>query len=101
MTALLPIPANKTISPFMTLHHPNGRSKRTDTRGRAFAGSQLHLQVWANHRTNALSSAITESLGLAITPDEVEWRSPRADNKYREFRDAAFLRAIGLEGYVE
>lgn len=85
----------------MTSHRPNGRSKRTDTLGRAFVGSQLHLQVWANHRTNALSSAITKSLGLAITPAEVEWRSPRADNKYREFRDGAFLRAIGQEEYDE
>lgn len=89
-----------------TMGDPNGGSgnvprrrsvRRTDTYGRAFAGSQRHLQTWVNERTDALSRSVAEALALDVAPSAFDWRSPLAGAKYREYRDGAFLRAVGLE----
>ena len=71
------------------------RPKRRDEFGRAFAGSQLHIQVWVNCRTAQLTTAVTEACRLP-KHTALRWLSP-VPPTFREFRDGAFLRALGLE----
>lgn len=73
------------------------RAKRTDKEGRAFAGSQLHLQIWVNRRSQELSRYLLDALRIVAPPDAVRWLSPLEGARFREYRDGAFLRAIGLE----
>ena len=73
------------------------RAKRTDDEGRALAGSQMHLQVWANRRSQDLSTRILAAFDLDLPPTVVRWLSPIEAGRYREYRDGAFLRAIGQE----
>jgi hypothetical protein len=72
----------------------NEERGRRDERGRARRGSQLHTQIWVNCRTEAFSSAVLGALGLHQAADTIQWKSPLSTNGYREYRDAAFLRAI-------
>lgn len=73
-----------------------GSSKpRRDDHGRAFGGSQLQMQIWANSRRELLSSALRTALNLP-TESAVEWVS-QVPPKFGEFKDGAFLRALGLE----
>ena len=66
------------------------------TIGRAERGSRLQMQIAVNRRSEELSRRVVETFpelqdrGAAIT-----WRSPLAPD-YEEFRDAAFLSAVGL-----
>ncbi len=71
-------------------------SKRTDENGRAFKGSQAQVQMYVNERRAALNLAITGPLG--IDDWELEWVSPLEAKKYREYQDAAFLRAVDQAG---
>jgi hypothetical protein len=73
---------------------PKKKQKRRDDLGRAYAGSQLQIQIWANCRQSELSAAVCDSLALPAKSD-VAWISPVAP-KFREFKDGAFLRALGL-----
>lgn len=68
---------------------------RRDEHGRAFAGSQLQMQIWANARRERLSGAVCTALGLP-TDSAAEWVSP-VPPEFGEFKDGAFLRALGLE----
>lgn len=68
--------------------------KRRDEQGRAYAGSQLQIQLWTNCRESTLSAAVCEVLHLPAN-SVVKWVSPRPP-KFREFKDGAFLRALGL-----
>jgi len=73
------------------------RAKRTDDKGRAFAGSQMHLQVWVNRRSSELSRRILTAYNINLPPDSIRWLSPIEAASYREYRDGAFLRAIGAD----
>lgn len=71
------------------------RSKRQDQDGRAFAGSQRHLQTYV------ASAALRETLDVAITQQlrglagsEVEWLSPLPEARYAELSDKRFWTAI-------
>src|SRR3989442_874194 len=68
--------------------------KRTDELGRAFAGSQLQVQLYVNRRQAELNLAISESVELR-SDQTIEWRSP-LEPRFAEYRDGAFLNALGL-----
>ena len=72
-------------------------TKRVDDAGRAFAGSQLQMQLHATHRLAAFEAAICESLG----EEEVDLISPVAAESFREYMDGSFLEALGLRQYRE
>lgn len=73
---------------------PSRRAKRVDEAGRAIAGSQLQLQLYVHCRRAEIDSAIQNALHLDAAP--LDWRSPLESSRYKEFRDAAFLRIMGL-----
>jgi hypothetical protein len=75
----------------------HSRWKRRDGFGRAFAGSQMHLQVWVNCRRERLNRAVGELFG-APARGALDWRSP-VPPQFTEFRDGAFLSALGLSSY--
>lgn len=65
--------------------------QRQGSRG-SLKWTQLLLQTPAG----PLDAAVREALSLA--PDVViDWKSPRNDDEYAEYRDTSFLREIGLE----
>lgn len=68
--------------------------KRRDECGRAFAGSQLQLQLYVNRRRSEIDQAICKSLNMT---DDVfmDWRSP-IEPTFAEYMDGAFLRALDL-----
>jgi hypothetical protein len=58
------------------------------------------MQRVANGPSNPIEKAIRAELDL---PDEVtiDWRSPRADDDFAEYRDSAFLERVGLERFQD
>lgn len=71
--------------------------KRTDAHGRAFAGSQLQMQIYVARRQSELSQAVLEALrqiGRRFT--SIKWVAPLEARKFYEPRDRAFLTAVGL-----
>ncbi len=70
---------------------------RIDSTGRAHAGSQRQIQTYVNERTDALNSAITQSLSrYNLDGKYVHWVSPLAADTYSEYRDWEFLERVGL-----
>ena len=80
--------------------HPTGLESpvvmRTDGAGRAFAGSQLQIQIAVSRRQDELSRATADAIGLPSRSSLV-WKSPLEEERFAEYRDAAFLRVVGLE----
>ncbi len=75
---------------------------RQDEVGRAFAGSQLQLQIYVNRRADELSRAILAALNPKTAADcNVRWVSPLEVEKFAEYHDADFLRVLGLDRLVE
>jgi len=70
---------------------------RCDAAGRALAGSQRQIQFYVNEQPKLLETAISESLRTELP---VQWVSPLRSDRYREYRDAAFLSALGLSKYT-
>ena len=59
-------------------------------------GSLKWIQALVNQRADLLDRLVRERCGLE--PDEaIEWVSPLADDQYAEYRDASFLRRLGVE----
>jgi len=75
-------------------------TSRVDENGAAYAGSQLQTQLYVNKRTNTLDSAIRAEFS-DLTEASFEWRSPLAEDGYREYWDAAFLKCLDLDEHVE
>jgi hypothetical protein len=50
--------------------------------------------------TGRADDGFREALGLAAEVS-IDWRSPRAEDDFAEYRDAAFLRLVGLERLAE
>jgi len=74
---------------------------RQDDMGRAFAGSQLQLQIYVNRRSQDLSNAILTV--LAPPPplgSTIRWVSPLEGEKFIEYIDAGFLNALGLQRFA-
>ena len=80
--------------------HPTGSEKaqaaRTDERGRAWAGSQLQIQIAVSRRQSALSQKTAKAIGLPAASSLV-WTSPLEEDRFAEYMDRSFLRALGLE----
>jgi hypothetical protein len=74
---------------------PVTRRKRRDEAGRAFAGSQLQVQIYVNRRRGELDSALLRKLD-APTGTTLEWRSPLESKKFAEYMDGRFLSELGL-----
>jgi hypothetical protein len=76
--------------------------KRVDGNGRAYAGSQRQIQTYVNQLPEALNSAVAQSFGADFpTNCNVRWVSPLAAEYYVEYRDADFLRALGLAQHTD
>jgi len=74
------------------------RSARVDDLGRAYAGSRLQIQTYVNRRSEELSQRVLDALpSLASMDARLRWVSPLEGEKFAEYRDRDFLRAIGLE----
>ena len=56
----------------------------------------LQMQLYANLYPHTLSRAIGADLGLT---GSIEWVSPRAEDRYAEYRDESFLEALGLSRF--
>jgi hypothetical protein len=70
---------------------------RTDSRGRAYAGSQKQIQTYINDRSQAINSAIARSLSrYGLDEKDIHWVSPLAADKYMEYRDSEFLERVRL-----
>lgn len=76
--------------------------RRQDDLGRAYAGSQLQLQIYVNRRPEDLSKAILAVLSppppLGST---VRWVSPLETEKFVEFVASDFLNALGLQHFAD
>lgn len=71
--------------------------QRSDREGRAFAGSQLQIQLYVNRHPAALNEKILGALpALASLHPSIRWVSPLEQERFVEYQDEAFLRAVGL-----
>lgn len=78
----------------------NRRSrKRTDELGRAYAGSQLQVQLYASRMPDRLSATLLVALGRP--DDKLEWIAPVEGQQFAEPLDEAFLDALGLSAHAE
>lgn len=68
---------------------------RVDGAGRAFAGSQLQTQLWVNRRAEKLTELVIAEFD-GLSGQELRWVSPLAQDRFREYQDAAFLARVGL-----
>lgn len=66
--------------------------------GRAYKGSQLHLQDLVNGRSQELNRQILSNAPLLdrYAAADPEWVSPLAKDDYMEYQDRRFLAAVGL-----
>ncbi len=70
---------------------------RTDSTGRAHAGSQRQIQTYVNERTNTLNSAVAQSLSqYSLDAQCIAWVSPLAVDTYSEYQDSEFLERVGF-----
>lgn len=77
-------------------------SSRVDQLGRAYAGSQLQLQIYVNRRPNELADRVLA--GLIPRPEaglRLEWKSPLEGDLFSEYYDSAFLQAIELPNMAD
>ncbi len=75
------------------------RRPRIGPDGRAFAGSQLQVQVYVGANQDALSDAVLRVLPTELKGCRIDWRAPKAAARYQEPRDRAFLEALNLAQY--
>lgn len=74
-------------------------NRRVDSLGRAYAGSQLQIQLWVNRRSTELMQAVLAALpSLAPLNSKIHWVSPLEGAGFVEYQDREFLRAVRLEG---
>jgi hypothetical protein len=71
---------------------------RNVTCGRARRGSRRQLQDYVNEHEGVLTTAVIEALPHRFQElgAHIRWVSPIAQDDYTEYRDAGFLRAVGL-----
>lgn len=78
---------------------------RQDSAGRAYAGSQMSLQVWVNRRQREISAEILKALAIPDDQARIEWASPLEKVEpgrkkgFAEYKDGAFLRALSLQAH--
>ncbi|MFC1812863.1 hypothetical protein ACFL03_09230 [Thermodesulfobacteriota bacterium] len=75
---------------------------RVDNSGRAYAGSQLQIQIYVNRKSDELSQSILRALpSISSLKEKLHWVSPRENKKFIEYKDKAFLKAVKLEHFAE
>lgn len=67
-----------------------------DHEGRAARGSQYWLQQLVNENAELLNQHITASIA-PLEGKAIEWLSPLASENFREYRDGAFLKKLGID----
>lgn len=67
---------------------------RADDTGSAVKGSQRQVQVYVNTRQKELESAIRAASPSLPDRSTITWRSPLAQDRFAEYRDAAFLQRV-------
>lgn len=73
------------------------RKARVDDFGRAYAGSQLQVQIYVNRHPEELSQRVLDALpSLATFNARLRWVSPLERERFAEYQDRAFLDAVGL-----
>ena len=78
----------------------NRRRPRVDGSGRAYAGSQLQIQMYVDRHGEELSERIIDALGIKSCTSGLRWVSPLENEKFREYRDSAFLNAVDLRDHA-
>jgi hypothetical protein len=74
---------------------------RVDELGRAFAGSQLQIQIYVNRYKEKLEQRILEKLpALSSLKPSLEWVSPIENKKFIEYQDEKFLETVGLGAFA-
>lgn len=75
---------------------------RRDSEGRAFAGSQLQIQIYVNRRRRELDAKILSELAKeGMTGVSIDWVSPLEDQHFAEYMDGAFLRQLELSSLTK
>src|SRR5438105_3037046 len=69
---------------------------RADEQGRAFAGSQLQIQIYVNRYPHELTQAVIVVINSTSVAAPIRWVSPIEQERFREYKDAAFLQALNL-----
>lgn len=64
--------------------------------GKAAKGSQKWLQILVNEKPEIINIEIYRKLKIKETM-EINWQSPLKNDKYAEYSDKEFLKALGLE----
>lgn len=73
------------------------RRSRVDQNGRAYAGSQRQIQTYVTSFPDTLNAAIRQVFGDDFPGDRrIRWVSPLEADRYIEYRDGAFLHALGF-----
>jgi len=74
------------------------KNSRVDDDGRAYAGSQLQIQIFVNRRSAELTREVFEKFpDLALLHPRLNWVSPLEKDRFSEYQDTAFLKACGFE----
>lgn len=74
----------------------SSKKHRCSADGSASAGSQRQIQLYVNRHSGMLQRVISDAVG---TPLVIRWVSPVHTDRYREYRDSAFLKVLGLSGH--
>lgn len=75
----------------------NSSRGRVDAQGRAYAGSQLQVQVYTARREAELTAAVVTALsGAGAYAEGIRWVSPLEAKEFAEAFDGAFLEALEL-----
>jgi hypothetical protein len=78
---------------------PDGRSgqERVDDHGRAYAGSQLQIQIYTSRRRPELTASVATALiNTGVYLEDIRWVSPLEEERFGEVCDGAFLDALQL-----
>jgi hypothetical protein len=59
-------------------------------------GSQRWLQIAVNRAPETLNAPLRQAMSLG-TDDAIDWRSPREDDGFLEYRDGTFLDRLGCD----
>src|SRR2546423_2873618 len=73
------------------------RGKRRDDEGRAFAGSQLQMQLYVARREEELTAAVLKALhSSGASLHRIDWVAPLERKRFSEPCDGSFLELLGL-----
>ncbi len=74
------------------------KDSRVDELGRAYAGSQLQIQIYVNRWSEELSQKLIQGLpDLALLYSRLNWVSPLEKDRFVEYQDRTLLKACGFK----